>query len=174
MLVSHLSALLPVPEGRVRLRLRALVRDGRATLCQWPLVFLPPLDEGRLAAAGYTVLDRLAVDVDVRTGAIVNVPPPWASPGAAPGHLGSTAEPLPIDRLLVAAPDGSVLPSPARLVADLAGEALAGTPADVLAACGAIVRTTPAELVDPHAGAAVYYDRLAGRPGDHDGALPVL
>jgi Coenzyme PQQ synthesis protein D (PqqD) len=169
-LVSHLSALLPVPDGRVRLRLRALVRDGQATLCQWPLVFLPPLDEARLAAAGYAVLDRLAVDLDVKTGAIINVPPPWASTGgAAPGHLGATAEPLAVDRLLVAAPGGSVLPGPAQLVADLAGEALAGAPADVLAACGAIVGSARAELVDPHGGAAVYYDRLAGRPGGQAG-----
>jgi hypothetical protein len=158
MLGSHLSALLPVPDGGVRLRVRALVQEGRATLCQWPLLFVPPLDEPSVAAAGYAVVDRLAVDLDVATGAMVNLSGPWPSAGAtstAAGHVVATAEPIPVDRLLVAAPAGSALPSAAQLVTDLAAEAIGGEPAEVLAASEAVVRRARAELVDP-SGAGVY------------------
>jgi hypothetical protein len=97
------------------------------------------------------------------------VPPPWASPGgAAPGHLGATAEPLPVDRLLVPAPAGSVVPGSAQLVAELASEALNGAPADVLAACAAVIDRAHAEVVEPHGQG--FYDRLAVRPSDPQGS----
>jgi hypothetical protein len=140
---------------------RALVDDqGTAALCTWPLLFLPELDEVKLAARGHRVLDRLAVDIDPGTGDIVSIDAaagtPSASASIAPGHEVATSRILPVRRVLVARPPGSLLPSPAQVAAELATEALNGERRDVLRACAAITRAAERVVVDPNRAPSLY------------------
>lgn len=160
-LASHLSGFAAPRDGTVRLRVRALVDDqGTAALCTWPLLFLPELDEVELAARGQRVLDRLAVDVDSETGDIVNLDDVagalLASTSIAPGHQVASSRALPVRRVLVARPAGSLLPSPAQVAAELAAEALSGERHDVLRACATIAGMAERVVVDPNRAPSLY------------------
>jgi hypothetical protein len=136
MVAGHLTALHPPAPGRVRLRMRALVRGDEAVLCAFPVLFAPPLEEGPLAAAGYRVLDRLAVDLDAASGAVAVEPVPWtplARLDPAEGHVSVVPGPLQVAAILFApAPGAALTASTAATVARLAAEALSGRPEEVL------------------------------------------
>jgi hypothetical protein len=152
MVGSHLVALTPAPADRIRLRMRALVRDDRAVLCAFPVLFAPPLEEELLVAWGYRVLDRLAVDIDIATGAVVVEPVPWTSLAglASPeGHTGGAASPLPVTAILFApAPGGPLTPTPAATVAQLVAEALSGGREQVLEVAATLAQRAQIGHVD--------------------------
>lgn len=141
---NHLAALLPPPKNLVRFRIRALVRSGQATLCMWPLVFVPPLNIDHLRVTGHEVIDSLAVDIDPATGAMVKIP--WRD--AAPQIGVSGVETMDVSALMVACPPNLPPPPPAQLIADLASEAMAGSHQDVLSAAEAIVGAATVVRVD--------------------------
>ena len=90
-LASHLTALLPLEPGTVRVRAGAVAAGDRTVVCLFPLLLVPRIEEAELAGAGYDRIDRLALDIDVATGRIVNPPIPWpglTALGPAAGHLG--------------------------------------------------------------------------------------
>lgn len=152
MVASHLTALHPPAPGRVRLRMRALVRGDEAVLCAFPVLFAPPLEEGPLAAAGYRVLDRLAVDLDAASGAVAVEPVPWtplARLDPAEGHVSVVPGPLQVAAILFApAPGAALTASTAATVARLAAEALSGRPEDVLDVAATVAELARVEPVD--------------------------
>lgn len=170
MVGSHLAALLPVGAGRVRLRVRALLREDRAVLCLFPLLFAPPPDEAHLEELGWRLLDRLVVDVDVDTGAVVADPAPWAvlrAMSPALGHAGRLERPASVAGLLVPQPDGAAArPSRAQLVATLGAEAVSGERADVLTTAARLVSGCPVDQVTLGApsGLEAALGRLEGAP----------
>jgi len=142
-LTSHLTALLPTAEDRVRFRLRTIIREGRATLGPFPLLSIPALEEASLSGSGHTVLDALAVDVGVTDGTIAGSVDRWhgleslAPPPAHRSALG--VAPMPVDRIALALPEGSLPPTEAGVVVALCREALGGERADILAAATTVV-----------------------------------
>jgi hypothetical protein len=77
MLGDHLTALLPPKPSTVRFRVRAVLGPEGATLCMYPVLFLPPLRARELRAIGHAVIDRLAIDVDSETRTLNHTPAPW-------------------------------------------------------------------------------------------------
>lgn len=151
-LASHLSALLPVRHGHVRLRVRTLISQGRATLCLYPMLFVPELQETQLAEAGYAILDALAVDIDPTDGTIVGCVDQWRGLEGlipAPGHMSALgADLLPVERVALPAAEETVRPTTAEVVVALSSEALAGRREDVLSAAIAIAATADATSFD--------------------------
>ncbi len=140
-LASHLTALVPPAAGSVRIRARALVADGRTLVCLPPLLYMPPPDDRTLRGDGLCVIDRLALDVEIDTGRMVNPPIPWPSLAELPGttpHLG-VGEPQTISVVVDTAPPGTPPPTPAAIVARLAGNGVDGSPAELLDAAIRIV-----------------------------------
>jgi hypothetical protein len=139
---SHLTAFLPVAPGLVRIRAGAVVSDqGKAAVCLFPLLLVPPVDDEGLARAGWARIDRLAADIEVATGRIVNPDIPWsdlAELDAGAGHAGTGADLRPSLVLSLASPGVRPM-TRAEVVASLASGALSGSPADVL---DALIRLT--------------------------------
>lgn len=143
LMLSHLAALLPPRSTSVRLRVRALMKDSGATLCLYPLLFVPPIDEQLLAQSGHTPIDRLAIDIDARTLRLAHERPPWEF------HQWSTranrldaSTGAPVVRVVVAGPTA---PSHASVASALAGQAMSGNRETVLDTAVAISST--AELM---------------------------
>lgn len=138
MVSSHLAGLLPAAPGRVRIRVRALVRGDQAVLCTFPLLLAPPPDVQSLASLGYRLLDRLVVDLDVVSGCLIADPAPWqkgAAPAQAPGHIGGLTHPVQVNGVVLASPGDTAAPaSPAQVIAALAAEAVQGERGDILSA----------------------------------------
>jgi hypothetical protein len=91
-LASHLTVFLPAAPGTVRIRARALAAENDAVLVLYPLSFFPPLTEKELSRSGLRLVDRLAFDLDLSTGRIVNPVVPWpelAGLPVAPTHAGT-------------------------------------------------------------------------------------
>jgi hypothetical protein len=148
-LASHLTAFVPPAPGTVRFRARALITNDRAILLMPPLLAIPQVEERSLMEAGFSLVDRLALDVDVATGRMVNGGIPWPSlaqlPVAAP-HVGAGPAQAITDLVDTVMP-GSPPPTAAATVARLAGNGVYGSPADLLDAAihvieGAQLRTT--------------------------------
>jgi hypothetical protein len=140
-LASHLTAFLPPAPDTVRIRVRALVSGERTVVCLAPLLFVPAIDEGVLERSGFRVIDRLALDVDLRTGEVRNPEIPWPSLSGLEGgsaHAG-TGGVRPVTGVLAAAPIGSVPHTPAEMVAQLAAGGLRGSPAQLLDAAWMLV-----------------------------------
>lgn len=155
MIGSHLSALLPPPDGTLRLRVRALVKGDNATLVAWPLLFVQSIQETEIAAAGYAMVDRLAMDIDLATNAVRNSSPPWAlgDRSAFSGHSSAGAQPLPIVQIAVAAPSAGSAPSSAQAVALLASELLGNQREAALRLAHSLIASDDVRLmaVDPYA-----------------------
>jgi hypothetical protein len=140
-LASHLTALLPPITGSVQIRGRALVVDGRTVFCMPPLLYMPTLDDRSLSREGLATIDRLAFDIEIRSGRMVNRTIPWpslAELGSAAPHLG-VGEPQAIDMVVDTAAPGAPPPAPAAVVARLAANGVHGSPADLLEAASRIV-----------------------------------
>ena len=104
MLSNHLGAFLTPPPHTVRLRMRALVHeDGHAVLVVAPLLSTPPAIERRVEQAGYSMVDRLAVDVD-ESRCLDMTPARWASTrgtASVPGHTGFPQVGTPVTGILL-------------------------------------------------------------------------
>jgi hypothetical protein len=59
LLVQHLAAFRRPPDDTVQFRLRTLLNGDRAVLTLYPVLYIPPADEGSLAEAGYRLVHRL-------------------------------------------------------------------------------------------------------------------
>lgn len=156
-LASHLTAFTPEAPGTVRVRASAVAAGGRIVVCLFPLLLLPRLDETTLSAAGYGAIDRLALDIDVATGSIVNPPIPWpdlSSLRPGPGHLGScgTGD---VVAVVSASQVGSPPPGRAAAAAELASGALSGTPGQVLEAVSRVVEEAEHRWTAPEEGRLV-------------------
>jgi hypothetical protein len=152
---SHLTALLPPAAGTVRVRTRAFATVEGVVLCLFPLLALAQVDERELVRAGCQLVDRLAVDVDVATGEVVNGELPWPeigrlSPGA--GHVGPGGRRTATAVVDLVAP-GSPRLTPAEFVTRLAAGALHGRPEDVLDATSRLVAGAELLSVPPEPAA---------------------
>jgi hypothetical protein len=159
-LASHLTALLPPAPGTVRFRARAVGVGGRTIVCLPPLLYFPALPESELKARGIQLVDRLALDVDVRSGEITVPEIPWpalASLRSDSAHLGTGADGTP-SALVVLGDEGSPTPSRATAVAQVASTGLSGTPAELLDAATSFVET--AEIRPTAAESAAFLDAL--------------
>jgi hypothetical protein len=148
-LACHLSALLPPAPGTVRIRSRALVSGDHTIVCLYPLLFFPVMSEDELARGGFSVIDRLAADVEVATGRIVNPDVPWQTLrelDTAPEHAGTGGVRTVTAMVDAGAALGSAAPppTPAQIVAAIAANGLSGSTADLLDA--AILLVQDAEL----------------------------
>jgi len=151
-LACHLTALLPPSPGTVRIQARAIGAGDRTIVCLSPLLYFPTIEEPELARAGLRLVDRLALDIEIRSGRITNPDVPWpalAALGADPAHLG-TGGTRTAHAVIDLAGAGSAPPSQAALVARIVASGLHGSVADLLDAAtrlieGAEVRTAPPE-----------------------------
>ena len=155
-LASHLTALVaPVP-GTVRVRARTVVNGDRAAaVFLSPLLFVPTLDESDLKQVGCQLVDRLAIDLEVATGAIVNGEIPWAgfrelSAGTAHAEPGGRLAAMAV---IDARPAESPPPTTADIVARMAGGALHGRPEDVLDAVIRLVTAAEVRSIPPEQAA---------------------
>lgn len=140
-LAGHLTAFLPPAPGTVRVRARAVVEGNRIVVGLFPLLLMPRAQEVELAKLGYGLADRLALDIEVATGRIVNPAVPWPnleSLSAGPGHM-STEVSGHVASVLAAVPVGTPQPNRAEVVSMLASGALHGSPDDVLDAVTRLV-----------------------------------
>lgn len=154
-LASHLTAFLPPAPGTVRIRVRAVVSGDRTVVCLAPLLYWPAIDEGVLDRAGFQVIDRLALDVDLGTGLVTNPEIPWPSLRAleaAPGHAGSGGTRR-ATGIMTETPIGLAPLNPSQIVAQLAAGGLHGTTAQLLDAAVALVNHAELRSVraDEHA-----------------------
>jgi hypothetical protein len=156
-LAAHLTAFLPTAPNTVRVRARGLAAGDRTVVCLPPVLYWPDAGERELAGGGFSLIDRLVLDVDVNTGLVTNPDIPWPtlrSLGPARNHLG-TGGTRPITAVVAAAPIGSASPTAAQVAARLAAEGLHGSPAQLLTAASTIAQR--AELRSARDG-----DRLVG------------
>lgn len=137
-LASHLAAFVEPSAGVVRVGARALVGDHGAVLCGAPLLYFPAPDRDALAALGYRLVDRLAVDLDVETGKLVVPPIPW-SVLQQMGKRDDEFEPVPVSAVLVAGTPGAP-PSRAAVAAEIASRVSFGSSRDGLATVAAVIR----------------------------------
>lgn len=157
MLHGHLSALLPVEANVVRIRARSFQQRQGITLCTWPLLFVPSLEENRLAAAGVRIVDRLAVDVDL-DGRIKSP----SLPGAvteAPSHLHPSSLPSGTPLARIALPLATEHLDAAGVVALLASECMAGSRKDRLRVAVALARHAATDQLQAFDQASLF-----GRP----------
>jgi hypothetical protein len=151
-IASHLTALLPPAPGTVRIRARGIVSGDRTIVCLFPLLYFPVIGERELARAGLHLIDRLALDVELRTGHVANPPVPWpalSNLGAGPAHVG-TGGTAAVSAVVQGTLPGSAPPTQAGIVASIAANGLHGSVADLLDAAillvqGAELRSTPPE-----------------------------
>lgn len=120
LVLSHLTALVPPRSDVVRLRVRALVTDSSATLCLYPLMFVPTIDSDALQRFGCRVVDRLALDIDPTDLTLVNGLAPW-EPAPHPRIEATGMSGQPIRRVVSADPSA---PSPAMIAAALGGQSM--------------------------------------------------
>jgi hypothetical protein len=151
-LTSHLTAFLPTAPDTVRIRARGIVAGDRTVVCLPPLLYGPVIDEERLERAGFALIDRLALDVDLSTGLVTNPGIPWPSLRDLDGaqhHLG-TGGTRAATVVMSETGNGASPPTAAQVVAQLAAEGLDGTTAQLLDVAVALVndadlRSVPAD-----------------------------
>jgi hypothetical protein len=134
-LACHLTALLPPEPGAVRIRARAVVSGERTIVCLYPLLFFPMMREQELIHRGFSVIDRLAVDVEVATGRIVNPEIPWRALrdlDIAAAHAGIGSARTVTAVVNTGTVTGPATATPAAVVAALAANGLNGSRADLL------------------------------------------
>lgn len=141
MLDSHLTALLPVARSQARFRVRAIIAADGVSLCFFPLLFVPPSAVDQMRSVGHNVVDRLAVEIDSVSGAMAHLADPRVRRDAIErGDAAAATESIPVTRLVF--PDANqplLLPSRAKAVASLCGEAIAGEREQILDAAAAAV-----------------------------------
>ena len=150
-LASHLTALLPSAPGTVRFRTRGLNTGDRTAVCLFPLLYSPTIPERDLARAGVRLVDRLALDVDVATGAVANPEIPWPAlrdldAGRAHSGTGGTSV---VTAVIDAAPLGSPPPTPGAVVARLAASGLHGSITQLLDAAARLVEGAELHSTEP-------------------------
>lgn len=149
-LAGHLTAYLPPLPGCVRVRSRALKTEAGVVVGLPPALLVPRLDEKDLARVNAAMVDCLAIDIDIKSGRIRQAAVPWPelelAPG--PGHAGVACDEL-VSSVLTITPEGSTHPTRADVVAGLAGNALEGTPSDVLDACCRLVESCELRVLAP-------------------------
>jgi hypothetical protein len=151
-LACHLTALLPPAPGTVRIRARAVVADDQAVVCLFPLLFAPTVAERDLERAGLRLVDRLAIDVDARTGELRVPDVPWpalAELRNARAHAGTGGTPSSVALVDAAAPLAAAPPTPAAMVAAIARNGLCGDMATLLDAAAALVRRATLHAARP-------------------------
>jgi hypothetical protein len=160
---SHLTALLPPAPRTVRIRARTLVAEEHTVVCLPPLLYVTPIDERTLRRQGIGIIDRLALDIDVETGCLVNPEIPWPAlarlRNAGP-HVGVGGTRV-IDVVVDTRPPGDPTPTPATAVARLAASGVHGSPAELLDVATRIVET--AELRSTTPGTDAFLDVVLGR-----------
>jgi hypothetical protein len=142
-LACHLSALLPPTPGTVRIRSRALVSGERTIVCLYPLLSFPVMSDEELGRGGFSVIDRLAADVEVATGRIVNPDVPWPTLrelDIAPAHAGTGGNREVTAVVVTSTPWDSGAPTRANAVAAIAANGLNGSMSDLLDAAVRLVR----------------------------------
>lgn len=161
MLTSHLTALLPVPLGQMRVRTRTLIGPSGAALCFFPLLYAPSPDINRLRSSGHEVVDRLAADIETTTGSLVHVNDSealFADLCKEPDAMSWTR--LPIARLVFAGRSAlQPPPSPAVAAAALIQDRLGGERDVVMDAAISAVAGARIQVLD------------ASRPGSLEDAL---
>ena len=148
-LASHLTAFLPPAPGTVRVRARAVVAGDQTIACLDPLLAAAGLRERDLAGANLRMIDRLALDLDVRTGRIVNPAIPWPDLDtlpAPPTHAGTGARTLGVAARAVC---GIRADTPAAVVAQVAANGVHGSAADLVTAATALVHGAELRWVTP-------------------------
>jgi hypothetical protein len=146
-LASHLAAVVEPSASVVRVGARALVGDHDAVLCVAPLLHLPEPDRDALAALGYRLVDRLAVDLDIETGKLVVPPIPWSDLQQM-GNRDDEFEPVPVSAVLVAGTPEAP-PSRAAVTAELASRVTFGSSHDGLATIATVVRCAKVLATSP-------------------------
>ncbi len=134
---------------------------GEATLCTYPVLFVPSLDERVLLQSEAAVLDRLAVDIESTTGSVAPRSGPSEQPtarGLTDGHvpMAEINAPVPVRRILLASPPTAGPPSPASVAAMLCATALVGARESVLTAVAAILERAQLVQVNVHDRSALY------------------
>lgn len=137
-LAGLLGSLLPQPDNAHRFRLRAIAREDSVYLCVPPVLFSEPPIERQFARAGFSVVDRLVADIDVRTLKLVNaydgVGALEAESGRSIGHMSpSPSTSFPIAGILVPGNPLTGPPSVGAVVADLAACSVSGSIHEALA-----------------------------------------
>jgi hypothetical protein len=153
-LASHLTALLPPEPGTVRIRARAIVSGDRTIVCLFPLLYFPVIPERDLARADLRLVDRLALDIDVSTGHIVNPEIPWPmlrELGAAPAHVGTGGSRAVTAVVAATPPVASPPPTQAAVAAQLAASGLHGSTADLVDAAVSLVKGAALRSTQPAA-----------------------
>jgi hypothetical protein len=156
-LASHLTALLPPAPGTVRFRTRAVVTGNGTVACLFPLLFSPVISERDLTRAGLRLVDRLALDVDVGTGAIANPEIPWPALrdlDPAPAHAGAGGRGV-ATAVVAAAPPYAAPPTRAAVVAELAAGGLHGSVAELLDAAVRLVEGAEIRAAEPAVAASL-------------------
>jgi len=140
-LAAHLTAFMPAAPDTVRIRARGIVAGDRTIVCLAPMLYGPAIAERELERAGFHVIDRLAVDVDLRTGLITHPEIPWPSLRdlrPARNHVGAGGT-RPATAIVSETPIGSAPPTAAQIVARLAAEGVCGSAAQLLDAAMELV-----------------------------------
>jgi hypothetical protein len=157
-LAGHLTALLPPAPGTVRFRARSAETGDRTVVCLVPLLYSPVIPERDLARAGLRLVDRLVLDVDLATSAVVSPEIPWPALrdlGAGSGHVyrGGTRT---VSAVVDAAPRGtSPPPTQAAVVARLAADGLHGSITELVDAAAALLAGSGLRSTQPEVGALV-------------------
>ncbi len=151
-LASHLSALLPPRPGTVRIKARALVAGDRTLVCLSPLMYFPALGDADLARLGVDLVDRLALDLDIATGAVMGAEIPWPALAELPsgaGHVGTGGTRVATAIAAVAPSFALPQPTPAEMVAAVAVNGLHGSREDLLDAAIRLVDGATLRCVEP-------------------------
>ncbi len=147
-LANHLAAIVEPSACAVRIAARALVGEHGAVLCLEPLLHFPAPDRGALADIGYRLVDRLAVDLDIKTGHLISSPIPWPDLERI-GNRDDEHGPLSITAVLVpGAPE--VPPSRAEAASELATRITFGLPREGLATIASVMRDTTLLVASPN------------------------
>jgi hypothetical protein len=99
------------------------------------------------------LIDRLVVDIETRTGRVVNPGIPWPALdalGAGTAHVGAGGVRT-VTAIVDAAPPGAAPPTPAVMVARLASNGLGGSIADLVDAAHRLVAGADLRSVPPAA-----------------------
>lgn len=161
-IAGHLSALEAPGPDTVRFRTRALAGPGDSVvLAPWPVLYVPPVAERRLAPSGYRLIDRLCIDLDQASQTLCPTEVRWdalRSLDPGPGHLASLGPgPWPVTTLLSLGHEGSLAPTAAQSVHFLASLAVQNQDhaqiLDVVEQIGSGIRT---RFVPPGDSKALY------------------
>lgn len=150
MLDNHLTALLPLSgDSHARFRVRAVTGTNGVSLCFFPLLFVPRFGLEEARSSGHDVVDRLAVDIDSRSGQMIHVSDPRGRfDGDRSGESDRGTQPLTVTRLILPTAKQLLAPSRSEAAASLCREAIAGAPEQILDAAVAVAESASITTVD--------------------------